>query len=72
MWNRLQIEEMNICIEFNGVQHDIWIKFFQPTLHDFYKQKHHDWLKRKYCRNNKIRLITLKKPPKSAAEIFSN
>ena len=32
---------------------------FQKTLHDFHKQKHHDWLKRRYCRKNGIKFFEI-------------
>ena len=43
------IEEYNLLIEFNGEQHYRAIEYFHKDLHDFHKQLHHDWLKRKYA-----------------------
>jgi len=33
---------------------------FHKTNHDFYKQLHHDWLKRKYSKSNNINLLVIK------------
>ena len=46
------IPSEKILIECNGSQHYKQNTFFQPTLHDFHKQLHHDWLKRKYAIKN--------------------
>ena len=48
-----------IWIELNGIQHKKWTPIFQKTLHDFHKQKHHDWLKRRYCRKNGIKFFEI-------------
>lgn len=53
------LPDKNICIEFNGEQHYRWIKKFHHTYKDFLIQKHHDWLKRKYCLKNGIKLIVI-------------
>ena len=53
------IEEKNLLIEYNGIQHYSWQRHFQPTYHDFLIQKHHDWLKRKYCKKNNINLLVI-------------
>lgn len=54
------IPSKNLLIEFNGVQH---YKFnhllHRNNYHNFLVQKHHDWLKRKYARDNKIDLLTI-------------
>ena len=48
----------NLLIEYNGRQHYAQQNFFQ-NREDFLAQKHHDWLKRKYAKNNKINLLTI-------------
>ena len=53
------IKELNTLIEFNGIQHYEQIKYFNPTFKDFIKDRHCDWLKRKYAINNKINLIII-------------
>jgi len=54
------LPDYNLLIEYNGIQHYKWTKKFQPTLHSFHKQLHHDWLKRKYSRDNNINLLVIK------------
>jgi len=54
------LPDYNLLIEYNGIQHYKWHKGFQPTLHDFHRQLHHDWLKRKYARKNNIELMVIK------------
>ena len=53
------LPEKNIAIEYNGKQHYVAINYFggEKQLH---KQRHHDWLKRKYCQKNNITLITIR------------
>ena len=51
------LKDKNILIECQGKQHYIWQKGLQPTYHHFLLQKHHDWLKRKFCIDNNIKLI---------------
>ena len=53
------IPEKNILIEFNGQQHYKFCKWFYKTPHDFHRQLHHDWLKRKYAKDNNIKLLTI-------------
>ena len=52
------LPELNIAIEYNGRQHYESIEAFggEKQLH---LQRHHDWLKRKYCRDKGITLITI-------------
>ena len=47
--------KLGIVLEINGIQHEKWIPQFQATPHDFHRQKHHDWLKRKFARDNGYR-----------------
>ncbi len=53
------IESFNCCIEFNGKQHYKFPNFFHKSYHDFLTLKHHEWIKRKFCRDNKINLLTI-------------
>lgn len=53
------IESENLLIEFNGGQHYEFISYFHKTLHDFHRQKHHDWMKRKYAIKNGYKLISI-------------
>ena len=52
------LPEKNIAIEYQGIQHYKPVKAFggEEQLH---LQRHHDWLKRKYCKSNNITLITI-------------
>lgn len=52
------IEEKNLLIECQGQQH--YYNSFHKPLHEFHKQLHHDWLKRKYANKNKINLLIVK------------
>ena len=53
------LSELNIAIEYNGRQHYKSIETFggEKQLH---LQRHHDWIKRKYCRDKGITLITIR------------
>lgn len=53
------IPNKSLLIEYNGLQHYKFCNDFHKTLHDFHRQKHHDWLKRKYARDNNINLLTI-------------
>lgn len=53
------IQDKKILIECNGIQHYVWQKSLQKTEHDFHKQLHHDWLKRKYANKNGYKLIVI-------------
>ena len=52
------LPELNIAIEYQGRQHYEAIEHFggEKQLH---LQRHHDWMKRKYCRDKDITLITI-------------
>lgn len=52
------IPSKNLLIEYQGEQHYFPCKKF-GGYKTFLKQKHHDWLKRKYCINNKLNLLTI-------------
>ena len=51
------VEKYNLLIEFNGRQHYMYLEGYHKNLHSFHRQKHHDWLKRKYTRDNKINFL---------------
>ena len=48
-----------LFIEFNGDQHYKFPNGFHKTYRDFLVQKHHDWLKRKYAKDNGYKLLTI-------------
>lgn len=54
------IPDKNVLIEYNGIQHYKNISFFYKTEHDWHRQLHHDWMKRKYARKNNIKLLIIK------------
>lgn len=41
------------------MQHYKNIPFFYKTEHDWHRQLHHDWMKRKYAKNNGINLLVI-------------
>ena len=51
------IPEKNLLIEYNGEQH--YRNSFYLEYHKWLKYKHHDWLKRKFAKDNKINLLTI-------------
>lgn len=53
------IPSKKLLVEFNGRQHYEFNKHFQRDLHEFHKQLHHDWLKRKYAKEHQIKLLTI-------------
>ena len=53
------ISEKNLLIEFNGAQHYYYSPMFHKTIRGFHLQKYHDWLKRKFAKNNNIQLLTV-------------
>jgi len=54
------IEKYNLLIEFNGIQHYSYNSYFYKNLHDWHKQLHHDWLKRRYAFKHNINLLIIK------------
>lgn len=50
------IPSKNLLIEYNGEQHYIQASFGH---HDLKKQRHYDWLKRKYARKHGTRLLII-------------
>ena len=53
------IPSKKLLIEYNGRQHYEFHKLFHKSRHDFLIQKHHDWLKRKFAKNNGYNLLTI-------------
>ena len=47
----------NLLIEYNGEQH--YKNKFKKPLHEWHRQLHHDWLKRKYAKDNNINLLVI-------------
>lgn len=52
------IPSKNLLIEYNDGQHYKSVKHFGGQ-NSFLIRKHHDWLKRKYARDNNIKLLTI-------------
>lgn len=53
------IPSKNLLIEYNSEQHYRFKNGFKDTHDIFLLRKHHDWLKRKYARDNNIKLLTI-------------
>ena len=53
------LPKYNMLIEYNGIQHYEFVPYFHKTLHDFHKQLHHDWLKRKYANKNGFNYLVI-------------
>ena len=51
------VQKYNLLIEYNGRQH--YENGFGEELHEFHKQLHHDWLKRKYAKSHNINLLVI-------------
>lgn len=51
--------DLNIALEYNGIQHYKYNKYFHKSKKDFYSQVHRDDWKRKRCRELGIRLIEI-------------
>ena len=51
------IPNKDLLIEYNGKQH--YINGFGSTTHEWHKQLHRDWLKRKYAKENGINLLVI-------------
>ncbi len=51
------IPNKDLLIEYNGKQH--YINGFGSTTHEWHKQLHRDWLKRKYAKENGITLLVI-------------
>ena len=50
------LPDLNLLIEYDGIQHYIFPNYFHKTRRDFLVQKHHDWMKRKYAKKHNIKL----------------
>lgn len=53
------IPKYNILVEFQGVQHEKYVKGFHKSKYEFRKQQEHDRRKREYAENNNIRLLEI-------------
>jgi len=53
------LPDYNLLIEYNGIQHYEFTPFLHETEFDFHRQKHHDWLKRKYAKDHEIQLLII-------------
>ncbi|GAA0102459.1 hypothetical protein UT300012_31740 [Paraclostridium bifermentans] len=53
------LPDYNTLIEYDGLQHDKWIKSW-ISKEDFDKLQYHDRLKNEYAKNNNIKLIRIK------------
>ncbi len=51
------IPNKNLLIEHNGEQH--YFNSFKKPIHEWHRQLHHDWLKRKYAKENKLKLLII-------------
>lgn len=56
----IYIPHRNIVIEYDGIQHDTWIKFFHRRKRDFLYQQQMDKIKNKYAKKNHITLIRIR------------
>lgn len=52
------LSDYNLLIEYNGIQH--YTNSFKKPLHEWHRQLHHDWLKRKYAVKNNYKLLIIK------------
>lgn len=51
------VPEKNLLIEYNGIQH--YRNSFGIKIHEWHRYKHHDWLKRKFAKENGFNLLTI-------------
>lgn len=51
------IEELNLCIEINGLQHYKFVPYFHRKIKSFELQQLKDSIKRKFCESKKINLL---------------
>lgn len=49
----------NMLVEFQGVQHEKYIRGFHKSKNDFYTQQEHDRRKRNYAKTNNINLLEI-------------
>ena len=64
------LPEYNLLIEYNGEQHYKIIEHFGGRKR-FLLQKHHDWLKRKYAKDNSIGLLIITYKDDSIEQILN-
>ena len=53
------LPNLNLLIEYNGIQHYKEIPFFHRDPFAFHRQLHHDWLKRKYAKDHNMELLII-------------
>ena len=53
------IPKLNLLIEFQGIQHEKYIKGFHKSYEDFLKQLEHDKRKKEYAQSNNINLLEI-------------
>ena len=51
------INNLNVCVECQGQQHDKFVSFFHNDIEDFFSQKRRDNLKVEYCNKNNLTLV---------------
>lgn len=49
--------ELNLAVEYNGIQHYKYVPYFHKNKEAFYNQKYRDDMKRRICRENNVNLI---------------
>lgn len=54
------LPELNLCIEYNGIQHYEYTEYFHKTLEIFEYRKAIDQIKIDYCKNNNIPLLIIR------------
>lgn len=53
------LPDYNLLIEYQGEQHEHFVKGFQKSIEDFKKQQEHDKRKRQYAMDNNIELLEI-------------
>ena len=53
------LPELNVCIEYDGVQHYEFLEYFYKTIEEFYLRQLLDKIKNNYCFVKKIKLIRI-------------
>ena len=53
------LPQYKLLIEYQGIQHEKYIKYFYKSKKDFLNQLEHDKRKRIYAKNNKIKLLEI-------------
>lgn len=53
------LPQYNLLIEYQGIQHEKYHKYFHRTKRDFTIQKEHDRRKKKYAKDNNIELLKI-------------